>query len=102
MIWKLIFILNLSLPIPSPPPSPSHPPPSVPIGMATSLLLALLWLSPFLEQPTVPGDPVGVAVFALAAIIELTAEPLWVMGQIHQYVSLKVSGIYNIATKSDH
>ena len=38
----------------------------------------------------------GVAVFALAAVMELTAEPLWVMGQIHQYVSLKVRHVYSI------
>jgi hypothetical protein len=33
----------------------------------------------------------GVVVFALAAVIELTAEPLWIMGQLNQYVTLKVS-----------
>ena len=55
----------------------------------SSVLLSFLWLSPFLEQPSVPGDPIGVVVFALAAIMELTAEPLWVMGQINQYVTLK-------------
>ena len=41
-----------------------------------------------------PGDPIGVVVFALAAIMELTAEPLWVMGQINQYVTLKVSSTF--------
>ena len=54
-----------------------------------------------MEQPTVAGDPVGVAVFALAAVMELTAEPLWVMGQIHQYVSLKVSHVCLYAVKYD-
>ena len=63
---------------------------SIPIGLVASLLLGLLWLSPLLEQPSVPGDPVGVAVFALAAVIELSAEPFWIMGQINQYVTLKV------------
>ena len=54
------------------------------------MLLALLWLSPFLEQPSLPGDPMGVVIFALAAVVELTAEPLWIMGQLNQYVTLKV------------
>jgi len=43
-----------------------------------------------LEQPLTPGDPIAVAVFALSALTELTAEPLWVLGQAHQYVTLKV------------
>ena len=54
------------------------------------MLLALLWLSPFLEQPSLPGDFMGVVIFALAAVVELTAEPLWIMGQLNQYVTLKV------------
>lgn len=62
----------------------------VPIGVLCSMLFGLLWVSPLIEQPAVPGDPAAVCVFALAALLELMAEPLWVLGQLQQYVSLKV------------
>lgn len=64
----------------------------VPVGVLFSLIFGLLWVSPLIEQPMVPGDPVAVFVFAMAALLELTAEPLWVMSQLNQYVSLKVGG----------
>ena len=64
--------------------------PSLPLGLISSLLLSILWLSPLLEQPPIPGDPLAVAMFALSALAELTAEPLWVLGQAHQYIALKV------------
>ena len=63
----------------------------IPLGILSSLLLCALWVSPFIEQPSIKGDPLGVLVFGAAALIELMAEPLWVLGQLHQYVSLKVS-----------
>ena len=63
---------------------------SVPIGVLFSVLFGLLWVSPLIEQPAVSGDPLGVCLFALAALMELTVEPLWVMGQLQQYVTLKV------------
>ncbi|MCG8625498.1 MAG: oligosaccharide translocation protein RFT1, partial [Proteobacteria bacterium] len=65
------------------------------------VLLAFLWLSPFLEQPSLPGDPMGVVIFALAALVELTAEPLFIMGQLNQYVTLKVFFHIPISTISD-
>ena len=64
--------------------------PSLPLGLISSLLLSFLWLSPLLEQPPIPGDRLAVAMFALSALTELTAEPLWVLGQAHQYIALKV------------
>ncbi len=63
---------------------------SIPIGVVCALLLGALWLSPFIEQPSTPGDPLAVGLFALAALLELVAEPLWVMGQLQQYVTVKV------------
>ena len=63
----------------------------VPLGVVSSLLLGVVWLSPYIEQPTnVAGDKYGVVLFGLAAVLELTAEPLWVWAQLQQHVSLKV------------
>ena len=39
-----------------------------------------------------PYDVIGMALFSVSAITELVAEPLWVMGQSHHYVRLKVRG----------
>ena len=65
----------------------------MPLGVIASLLLGAVWLSPYLKQPSVAGDRYGVVVFGLAAVIELAAEPLWVMAQLQQYVSLKVCSV---------
>lgn len=62
----------------------------VPLGVVSSVLLGVVWLSPYLEQPLIEGNRYGVMVFGLAAVLELAAEPLWVMAQLQQYVSLKV------------
>ena len=67
--------------------------PRIPLGVVSALLLGVVWLSPYLEQPEVEGDGYGVVVFGVAAVIELTAEPLWVMAQLNQYISLKVRKI---------
>lgn len=53
--------------------------------------MGLLWLSPFIAQPDVAYDSVGVAVFCVTAVTELLTEPLWVLAQMHHYVSLKVA-----------
>lgn len=53
--------------------------------------MGLLWLSPFIAQPDVAYDSVGVGVFCVAAVTELLTEPLWVLAQMHHYVSLKVT-----------
>ena len=58
--------------------------------MLSSLLLGSLWWSSLLEQPPVSWYAAGVLAFSLAAIAELLSEPLWLMAQAHQYVSLKV------------
>lgn len=60
------------------------------LGLVTSCLVSALWLSPFLKQPNVPYDVIGVTLFSLSAITELLAEPLWVLSQTHNYVKLKV------------
>lgn len=65
-------------------------PSRIPLGLVASLVLGVVWVSPYLEQPGVAWDGYGVVVFGLAAVVELTAEPLWVMAQLQQYVSLKV------------
>lgn len=72
---------------------PVTPPlsPSLPLGVVASVLTGLLWLSPFIVQPDIPYDSVGVAVFCVAAVTELLTEPLWVLAQMHHYVSLKVA-----------
>ena len=59
--------------------------------MVLSVLVGVVWLSPYIEQPQVAGDGYGVLMFGLAAVMELTAEPLWVWAQLQQHVSLKVS-----------
>ncbi len=76
-------------------PSDNLPSPrlSIPIGVVCALLFGLLWTHPLLEQPTIAGYPLAVGLFALAALLELTAEPLWIMGQLQQYVTLKVGRI---------
>ena len=70
------------------PPSPSC---SLPLGVLCSSVLGALWLSPFIMQPDVAFDSVGVAVFCVAAVTELMTEPLWVLAQMHHYVTLKVT-----------
>lgn len=60
------------------------------LGLVTSSLVSALWLSPFLKQPDVQYDVIGVALFSVSAITELLAEPLWVLSQTHNYVKLKV------------
>lgn len=53
--------------------------------------MGLLWLSPLITQPNIAYDSVGVAVFCVAAVTELLTEPLWVLAQMHHYVTLKVA-----------
>lgn len=65
----------------------------IPLGVVSSLLLGVVWLSPYIEQPQVEGDKYGVMLFGLAAVIELSAEPLWVWAQLQQHVSLKVEAV---------
>jgi oligosaccharide translocation protein RFT1 len=63
---------------------------SVPVGGACAMILSFIWVSPLLRQPDVPWDWVGVASYSLASLIELMAEPLWVLSQLTHHVSIKV------------
>ncbi|XP_069045729.1 man(5)GlcNAc(2)-PP-dolichol translocation protein RFT1 [Lepisosteus oculatus] len=65
---------------------------TVPLGVLWSVLLGAVWLW-LLESPdpdAIPHYPAAVALFALAAVQELLAEPLWVLAQAHMFVRLKV------------
>lgn len=59
-------------------------------GIVWATLLSLLWISPLLQQPDMHGDWIGVACFTISALIELCVEPLWVLAQLTQHVSIKV------------
>lgn len=68
-----------------------------PIGGVIAVLLSLLWVSPLLQQPDLPGGWVGVACFATSALIELCVEPLWVLAQLTQHISIKVIACVNFS-----
>ncbi|XP_065912317.1 man(5)GlcNAc(2)-PP-dolichol translocation protein RFT1-like [Dysidea avara] len=65
---------------------------SVPIGMCCCLALGLLWLSPSIMAQPDDGSSYtkGVMLFCVATLLELLTEPLWILGQAHQYVTTKV------------
>jgi oligosaccharide translocation protein RFT1 len=63
---------------------------TVPLGIVTAVLLSVIWLF-VLEQPSTDHYFWGVLAYSLAAVLELCAEPLWVVGQIFLYVRLKVA-----------
>ena len=69
---------------------------SVPAGIVSSLLLGTLWVSPVINQPNVDHDRLGVMVFCISALVELTVEPAWVLVQLNHYATLKVSILYII------
>ncbi|KAM3877563.1 man(5)GlcNAc(2)-PP-dolichol translocation protein RFT1 [Diretmus argenteus] len=65
---------------------------TLPLGVVWSSLLVCVWLW-LLEIPdphTIPHYGPAVGMFALAALQELLAEPLWVLAQAHMFVRLKV------------
>uniref|UniRef100_A0A668ANQ4 Protein RFT1 homolog n=1 Tax=Myripristis murdjan TaxID=586833 RepID=A0A668ANQ4_9TELE len=65
---------------------------TLPLGVAWASLLVCVWLW-LLEVPdprTIPHYGPAVGMFALAAVQELLAEPLWVLAQAHMFVRLKV------------
>lgn len=67
-------------------------PPRLPLGVLWASLLVCVWLW-LLEVPdplTIPHYGPAVGLFALAALQELLAEPLWVLAQAHMFVRLKV------------
>lgn len=65
---------------------------TLPLGILWSFLLVCVWLW-LLEIPDpqiIPNYGPAVMLFALAALQELLAEPLWVLAQAHMFIRLKV------------
>ncbi|XP_064154766.1 protein RFT1 homolog [Anguilla rostrata] len=65
---------------------------AVPLGVLWASVLGCVWLW-LLEAPdpqAIPHYGPAVGLFALAALQELLAEPLWVLAQAHMFVRLKV------------
>ncbi|XP_061114253.1 protein RFT1 homolog [Conger conger] len=65
---------------------------TVPLGVLWASVLGCVWLW-LLEAPdpqAIPHYGPAVGLFALAALQELLAEPLWVLAQAHMFVRLKV------------
>ncbi|KAJ8370549.1 hypothetical protein SKAU_G00105770 [Synaphobranchus kaupii] len=65
---------------------------TVPLGVLWASVLGCVWLW-LLEAPdpqAIPYYGPAVVLFALAALQELLAEPLWVLAQAHMFVRLKV------------
>ncbi|XP_043934111.1 protein RFT1 homolog [Protopterus annectens] len=65
---------------------------TVPLGVVCSLLLSWIWLQ-LLEVPDprrIPHYEIGVMAFGLSAVVELLAEPFWVVAQAHLFIKLKV------------
>ncbi|XP_046880632.1 protein RFT1 homolog [Hypomesus transpacificus] len=65
---------------------------TLPLGVLWGSLLVCVWLW-LLEVPdpqAIPHYSPAVGLFALAAVQELLAEPLWVLAQAHLFVRLKV------------
>ncbi|XP_075039140.1 man(5)GlcNAc(2)-PP-dolichol translocation protein RFT1 [Mixophyes fleayi] len=65
---------------------------AVPLGICWSLVLGWIWLR-VLEVPDpemIPHYGTGVVAFGFSAVVELLAEPFWVLAQAHLFVRLKV------------
>ncbi|KAM4021864.1 man(5)GlcNAc(2)-PP-dolichol translocation protein RFT1 [Anomaloglossus baeobatrachus] len=65
---------------------------AVPLGVCWSVILGWVWLH-ILEVPDpaiIPHYGTGVLAFGFSAVIELMAEPFWVLAQAHLFVRLKV------------
>ncbi|KAM3915243.1 man(5)GlcNAc(2)-PP-dolichol translocation protein RFT1 [Leptodactylus fuscus] len=65
---------------------------AVPLGVCWSLVLGWIWLN-ILEVPDpadIPHYGIGVLAFGFSSVIELIAEPFWVLAQAHLFVRLKV------------
>lgn len=67
---------------------------SVPLGVLCCIILSFLWLSPaVMSQPSDNnGYAVSVLLFCIGTLVELSTEPLVILGQAHQYVTTKVGG----------
>ncbi|KAE8611679.1 hypothetical protein XENTR_v10012557 [Xenopus tropicalis] len=65
---------------------------AVPLGICWSFILGWIWLQ-ILEVPepeAIPYYNIGVWAFGFSAVVELLAEPFWVLAQAHLFVKLKV------------
>ncbi|CAI9590368.1 unnamed protein product [Staurois parvus] len=65
---------------------------AVPLGIGWSFILGWIWLR-VLEVPDpeiIPHYGIGVLAFGVSAVVELLAEPFWVLAQAHLFVRLKV------------
>lgn len=66
---------------------------SLPLGIISGAVFGFVW-STQLETPdpeVIPHYHLAVLIFATSAVLELLAEPLWVLGQAFLFVKLKVS-----------
>ena len=65
---------------------------TVPLGVVASFCFGFIWLN-WLETPPielVKDYSISVMCFAFCALLELMAEPLWIVFQCHLFVKLKV------------
>ncbi|KAM9327123.1 man(5)GlcNAc(2)-PP-dolichol translocation protein RFT1 [Gastrophryne carolinensis] len=65
---------------------------AVPLGIIWSIILGWIWLN-LLEVPDaakIPHYVTGVLAYGVSAVVELIAEPFWVLAQAHLFVRLKV------------
>ncbi|XP_077308400.1 man(5)GlcNAc(2)-PP-dolichol translocation protein RFT1 [Lithobates pipiens] len=65
---------------------------AVPLGIGWSFILGWIWLR-VLEVPDpeiIPHYGTSVLAFGVSAVVELIAEPFWVLAQAHLFVRLKV------------
>lgn len=65
---------------------------TVPLGVFWALIMAWVWLNlvAIPDPAVVPHYEVGVVAFGFSAVVELLAEPMWVLAQVHMLVSVKV------------
>ena len=71
----------------------------LPLGVLCAAILSYVWIA-LLSHPDpemIPHYKSSVLVFAFSAVIELVAEPFWVVGQAMLFVRLKVEGKNSIS-----
>lgn len=64
----------------------------VPVSMAIGVVASFAWLS-LLQRPDpdlVAGYPMGVCAIVISVVIEMLAEPLYIVGQAFHYIKLRV------------
>lgn len=65
---------------------------SVLVWTVSAPVLCALWLSPLLTQPDLNWDSLGVVIFSISALCEISVEPLWVLAESLHHTRLKVVG----------